>query len=40
MGGGYYDTRSRDNVLQAECMLASAMNGKPLPAVYGAPLRL
>jgi DMSO/TMAO reductase YedYZ molybdopterin-dependent catalytic subunit len=39
-GGGYYDTQSIDNVLKAECLLASEMNGKPLTEVYGAPLRL
>ena len=39
-GGPYYDTQRLDNVLKAECILASHMNGKPLPAVYGAPLRL
>ncbi len=39
-GDMYYDTQSLDNVLQAECLLASEMNGKPLSEVYGAPLRL
>jgi methionine sulfoxide reductase catalytic subunit len=39
-GGAYYDTQSLDNVLKAECLLASHMNGKPLNGVYGAPLRL
>lgn len=39
-GGAYYDTQSLDNVLKAECLLASHMNGQPLTAVYGAPLRL
>jgi DMSO/TMAO reductase YedYZ molybdopterin-dependent catalytic subunit len=39
-GGDYYDTQSIDNVLKAECLLASEMNGKPLSEVYGAPLRL
>ena len=38
--GFYYDTQSLDNVLKAECLLASEMNGKPLTEVYGAPLRL
>ena len=28
--GNYYDTQSLENVLQAECLLASEMNGKPL----------
>ena len=39
-GGAYYDTQSIDSVLKAECLLASQMNGRPLPKVYGAPLRL
>src|ERR1700693_6323571 len=39
-GGGYYDTQSRESVLKAECLLASQMNGQPLPEVYGAPLPL
>jgi sulfoxide reductase catalytic subunit YedY len=39
-GGAYYDTQSLDNVLKAQCLLASEMNGKPLTEVYGAPLRL
>jgi DMSO/TMAO reductase YedYZ molybdopterin-dependent catalytic subunit len=39
-GGQYYDTQSIENVLKAECLLASEMNGKLLPEVYGAPLRL
>jgi sulfoxide reductase catalytic subunit YedY len=39
-GGAYYDTQSLDNVLKAECLLASQMNGQPLTGVYGAPLRL
>ena len=39
-GGAYYDTQSLENVLKAECLLASQMNGQPLPEVYGAPLRL
>ena len=38
--GFYYDTQTLDNVLKAECLLASEMNGKPLTEVYGAPLRL
>lgn len=36
----YYDTQSLENVLKPQCLLASEMNGQPLPAVYGAPLRL
>jgi methionine sulfoxide reductase catalytic subunit len=39
-GGSYYDTQSVENVLKAECLLASEMNGKRLPEEYGAPLRL
>jgi DMSO/TMAO reductase YedYZ molybdopterin-dependent catalytic subunit/thiosulfate reductase cytochrome b subunit len=39
-GGSYYDTQRMENVLKAECLLASQMNGKPLPEEYGAPLRL
>ncbi len=39
-GGPYYDTQSLQNVLKAECLLAFRMNGRPLPEVYGAPLRL
>ena len=39
-GGPYYDTQSVENALKPECLLASEMNGQPLPEVYGAPLRL
>ena len=39
-GGSYYDTQLIGNVLKPECLLALEMNGKPLPEVYGAPLRL
>jgi DMSO/TMAO reductase YedYZ molybdopterin-dependent catalytic subunit/thiosulfate reductase cytochrome b subunit len=39
-GGAYYDTQSLENVLKAQCLLATEMNGKPLTEVYGAPLRL
>ncbi len=39
-GGPYYDTQRLDNLLKAECLLAWHMNGRPLPEVYGAPLRL
>lgn len=39
-GGPYYDTQSLENVLKPQCLLASRMNGQPLPQVYGAPLRL
>jgi len=39
-GGAYYDTQSLENVLKPQCLLATHMNGKPLPDAYGAPLRL
>jgi methionine sulfoxide reductase catalytic subunit len=39
-GGAYYDTQRLENVLKAQCLLASEMNGKSLTEVYGAPLRL
>lgn len=39
-GGSYYDTQSLYNALKPESMLAFEMNGKVLPLVYGAPLRL
>lgn len=39
-GGAYYDTQLLENVLKPECLLAFEMNGRPLPEVYGAPLRL
>jgi sulfoxide reductase catalytic subunit YedY len=39
-GGPYYDTQRLDNVLKAQCLLASQMNGQRLPLEYGAPLRL
>jgi len=39
-GGPYYDTQRLDNVLKAECLLATQMNGHRLPLEYGAPLRL
>ncbi len=39
-GDAYYDTQSIENVLKAQCLLASRMNGQPLPDLYGAPLRL
>jgi DMSO/TMAO reductase YedYZ molybdopterin-dependent catalytic subunit len=29
-----------DNLIKAECLLATHMNGERLPEVYGAPLRL
>jgi sulfoxide reductase catalytic subunit YedY len=39
-GDLYYDTQSLFNVLKPGCLLALSMNGSPLPAEYGAPLRL
>jgi len=39
-GGAYYDTQRIENLLKADCLLASEMNGRHLPEVYGAPLRL
>jgi methionine sulfoxide reductase catalytic subunit len=39
-GGAYYDTQSIENVRKPQCLLATHMNGQPLPEVYGAPLRL
>jgi methionine sulfoxide reductase catalytic subunit len=39
-GETYYDTQLLGNVLKPECILAFEMNGRPLPEVYGAPLRL
>jgi len=39
-GGAYYDTQGIYNALKPECLLAFEMNGAPLTAVYGAPLRL
>jgi len=39
-GGAYYDTQSLENVLKPQCLLATRMNGRPLPEAYGAPLRL
>src|SRR5215469_6435455 len=39
-GGHYYDTQSLENVQKPQCLLASRMNGQPLPPLYGAPLRL
>jgi methionine sulfoxide reductase catalytic subunit len=39
-GGVYYDTQTIENVLKPQCILAYEMNYKPLPEVYGAPLRL
>ncbi|HEY6466665.1 MAG TPA: molybdopterin-dependent oxidoreductase [Candidatus Acidoferrales bacterium] len=39
-GGCYYDTQRMENLLKPQCLLATKMNGKPLPDVYGAPIRL
>ncbi|MEO6873392.1 MAG: molybdopterin-dependent oxidoreductase, partial [Opitutaceae bacterium] len=39
-GGGYYDTQDLENLRKPQCLLATHMNGAPLPAEYGAPLRL
>jgi len=39
-GDLYYDTQTIVNVLKPESLLALTMNGSPLPAEYGAPLRL
>ncbi len=39
-GGAYYDTQLIENVVKPECILAFEMNGRTLPEVYGAPLRL
>ncbi len=39
-GGDYYDTQSLENVQKPQSLLASKMNGEPLPPLYGAPLRL
>lgn len=36
----YYETQTLDNALKPECLLALEMNGEPLPAIHGAPLRL
>ena len=39
-GGPYYDTQSLDNLLKPQCLLATQMNGRRLPQLFGAPLRL
>jgi DMSO/TMAO reductase YedYZ molybdopterin-dependent catalytic subunit len=39
-GGEYYDTQTIETALSARCLLAYEMNQAPLPAAYGAPLRL
>lgn len=39
-GGEYYDTQPMEVARQTGSLLAYEMNSAPLPAVYGAPLRL
>jgi DMSO/TMAO reductase YedYZ molybdopterin-dependent catalytic subunit len=39
-GGVYYETQRLEDVLNPACLLALEMNQRPLPDVYGAPLRL
>jgi DMSO/TMAO reductase YedYZ molybdopterin-dependent catalytic subunit len=39
-GGLYYDTQNIESILKPQCLLATHMNGNPLPPIYGAPLRL
>ncbi|MFC7671374.1 molybdopterin-dependent oxidoreductase [Hymenobacter humi] len=39
-GGAYYDTHTLENCLHPQSILAWEMNYAPLPAIYGAPLRL
>ncbi len=39
-GGTYYETQTIENLIHAECLLATHMNGQRLPNVYGAPVRL
>lgn len=39
-GGEYYDTQPLENAMHPQSLLAYEMNGAPLPALYGAPLRL
>jgi DMSO/TMAO reductase YedYZ molybdopterin-dependent catalytic subunit len=38
--GRYYDSLSKANALHPQSLLAYEMNGKPLPHLHGAPLRL
>jgi hypothetical protein len=38
--GQYYDSLSLDNAQHPQTLLAWAMNGRPLTALHGAPLRL
>lgn len=39
-GGQYYDSHSLANLMHPQTLLAYEMNGKPLPALHGPPLRL
>ncbi|WP_035361983.1 molybdopterin-dependent oxidoreductase [Dyadobacter alkalitolerans] len=39
-GGVYYDTHTLDNCMKQGALLAWEMNYKPLPELYGAPIRL
>jgi DMSO/TMAO reductase YedYZ molybdopterin-dependent catalytic subunit len=39
-GGGYYETQRLEDAVQPACLLALEMNQRPLPDIYGAPLRL
>ena len=39
-GGIYYDAHPVENMKHELTILAYEMNGKPLPTLYGAPLRL
>jgi len=40
LDGDYYDTQRVYDAMKPECILAFEMNGQPLTATYGAPLRL
>lgn len=39
-GGHYYDSHPIENLMHPQSILALEMNGKPLPTLHGAPLRL
>jgi DMSO/TMAO reductase YedYZ molybdopterin-dependent catalytic subunit len=39
-GGSYYDSHTIDDLRHAQSILAYEMNGEPLSALHGAPLRL
>jgi len=39
-GGRYYDSHSIEDLRHPQSQLAYAMNGRPLPVLHGAPLRL